>query len=377
MKILIAGDYGCRNRVETAILNNDVESLTKEVRPIIASCDYSIVNFEMPIVEDATAKPISKCGPNLKTSPVALDFVINAGFNCVSLANNHVRDYGDAGILDTTRNLDKHGIDYVGVGNNETEARRILCKKIKGDKIAIINCCENEFSLATKDLPGTNHMDPIALFYDIKNARLNADYVVVIIHGGHEHFQYPSLRMQNTYRFLIDSGADVVINHHQHCFSGFEIYKEKPIFYGLGNFCFDRPDKRAGIWNEGYMVVIDLSPNNVKFELVPYIQNNDKVGIHLIDDKTDFERKIKKINCVIANREELERINVEYYTESMNTISNIFNPVQNKYLRYLQRKHLYPSYKSSKWIAILRNYILCESHRDKVSFYLKYMNNEY
>ncbi len=116
---------------------------------------------------------------------------------------------------------------------------------VDNNKLAFINVCENEFTIATENRGGCNPLNPIKQYYDIKEVKQNADYVFIIVHGGHEYCQQPSIRMKKTYRFFIDAGADMVLNHHQHCFCEYEIYKSKPIFYGLGNYCFgeglDRP----------------------------------------------------------------------------------------------------------------------------------------
>ena len=97
--------------------------------------------------------------------------------------------------------------------------------------------------------------------------------MLVIVHVGPEHYQLLIPRMKEMYRFFIDVGADVVVNHHQHCFSGYEIYKEKPIFYGLGNFCFDWIGKRNGMWNEGLLLSLTLDLNHKRqFVLIPYRQ---------------------------------------------------------------------------------------------------------
>jgi poly-gamma-glutamate synthesis protein (capsule biosynthesis protein) len=121
----------------------------------------------------------------------------------------------------------------VGGGTNLQEASKILYKKIDEKVLALINCCENEFSIATEVTAGSNPLNPIQQYYAIQEAKSKADYVLVIVHGGHELWQLPSPRMQETYRFFIDAGADAVVNHHQHCYSGYEIYKKKPYILNL------------------------------------------------------------------------------------------------------------------------------------------------
>ena len=239
MKILIAGDFAPRARLAEQVERRKFQEIFPDnLVNLIKSTDYSLVNFESPIIDNGF-KPIKKCGPNMGCTEDAADAIKYAGFTAVTMANNHILDYGTAGLyksIDCCKNI---GLDVVGVGKNLREAESALYVEKAGNKLAIINCCEHEFSIATDTTGGANPLNPIRQYYCIQEAKKNADFVLVIVHGGHEHYQLPSPRMQETYRFFVDAGADAVVNHHQHCYSGYEFYKEKPIFYGLGNFCFD------------------------------------------------------------------------------------------------------------------------------------------
>ena len=127
----------------------------------------------------------------------------------------------------------------VGIGKSIEDAAKPYSVNIKGKSIAILNFADNEF-LSTHD--GTincNPLNPVQCFYDIKKSQQNHDYIIVIVHVGNEFYELPSPRTKKLYRYLIDHGADVVISHHTHAFSGCEIYDSKPIFYGLGNFIYD------------------------------------------------------------------------------------------------------------------------------------------
>ena len=238
MKILIAGDFCPQERVCASFEKGDFASVLREVKNSLSLVDYSIVNFECPITKGKEL-PIKKCGPNLRCSSKGIEAISWVGFNCVTLANNHFLDYGESGVVNTIQVCSEFGIDIVGGGKNLQEASQILYKKIAGKILAIINCCEHEFSIATEKSAGANQLNPIRQYYTIKKARSEADFVLVIVHGGHEYYQLPNARMHETYRFFVDAGADAVVNHHHHCFSGSEVYNGKPIFYGLGNFCFD------------------------------------------------------------------------------------------------------------------------------------------
>lgn len=369
MKVLIAGDFCPQNRVAKAFENAEFELVLGDVKRVLQTVDYSIVNFECPIVKGC-AVPINKWGPNLKCSIKGMEAVKYAGFNCVTLANNHFLDYGSEGVKDTLEVCSKLGIDSVGGGKNITEASKVLYKEIKGEKIAIINCCEHEFSIASDSTPGSNPLEPIKQYYTIKEAKKNADYVLVIVHGGHELYQLPSPRMIETYRFFIDAGADAVVNHHQHCYSGYEIYAGKPIFYGLGNFCFDKNRKECGVWNKGYMVVITFD-DVLSFEIKPYNQCVESPSVSIIDDRSEFEHDLIQLNKIIESHELLSKAIENYYHDCNIGTKIIFEPYNSRVLNKLYSMHLLPSFLSKSKCKQLRNMIECEAHLEKTNYFFK------
>ena len=113
MNVLIAGDFAPRFRVATLLAENKYEEVWAEAKAVIQhDVDYAIVNFESPVVlEDAEA--ISKTGPHLKCTAKAVESIGYAGFNCVTLANNHFRDYGEKGVRDTIAVCRDHAVDCV------------------------------------------------------------------------------------------------------------------------------------------------------------------------------------------------------------------------------------------------------------------------
>lgn len=368
MKILIAGDFCPNDRVATIFEKEDYSAVLSDVKSVVEKSDYSIVNFECPVVT-GKATPIYKIGPNLKCSINGIKAIKWAGFDCVTLANNHFLDYGKEGVEQTITALDVNNIDHVGGGNNLEEASSILYRTVAGRTIAIINCCEHEFSIATESKAGSNPLNPIQQYNKIQEARKNADRVLVIVHGGYELFQLPSIRMVETYRFFIDSGADAVVNHHQHCLSGYEFYKGKPILYGLGNFLFDNPNYRDSIWNEGFMVSIDFSSNNPSILLYPYTQCSSEPLIKLLD-KNVFDDRLREINDIISNQNLLKLYLNNYYNSQIGNYSQIFEPVRNRYYLYAKKRGWVPSLISNKRKLTAINYISCESHRDKLLYIL-------
>jgi len=372
MKILVTGDFCPQYRVTKIFEKGEYESVLGEVKNVVSEADYSIVNFECPVIRGGE-NPIEKCGPNLYGSDKAIDAVKWAGFNCLTLANNHILDYGKEGVVHTIQACEKYDIDTVGVGLNLNDASHVVYKYIKEKTLAIINCCEHEFSIATEDTAGSNPLNPIQQYYAIRAAKEKADFVLVIVHGGHELFQLPSLRMQEIYRFFIEAGADAVVNHHQHCFSGYEVYKNRPIFYGLGNFCFDNPLYRGAIWNEGFLLELNLKDGKeIDFTLHPYKQCDEKPGVFFLNNLSDFTKRIAELNSIIGNKNLLNKKNEEYYETTKAWELQLFEPYCNKILNKLFSMRLLPSLMTKKRILNIWNHIECESHRDKLIYAFKH-----
>lgn len=372
MKILVAGDYCPINRAGEAIERNEFASVFGGVKEAIEAADYSIVNLECPIVE-SNAKPIDKCGPNLRCSTKGLEALKWAGFSCVTLANNHFLDYGEAGVSDSLSACKSLKVDYVGGGLNSKEAARILYKDLNGRRLAVINCCEHEFSIASDNSAGSNPLIPVKQYYAIKEAQNNADSVIVIIHGGVELFWLPSARMIETYRFFIDAGADAVINHHQHCYSGYEVHNGKPIFYGLGNFCFDGiggGDK----WTSGYMARLDFSDSgSIDFELIPYRQYYKVDGVHLVKgrEKDEFLMKIKNYNEIIADSPRCEEEYQKWCNQNEGMYSIALNPAYGRYTAFLFKGIIGKKILNKHKFLKQYDYLVNESHIERLRMALK------
>lgn len=363
MSIIVAGDFVATDRITDIIGGGKFEYAFSEIKEIVDNTDYSLVNLESPIA-DELACPINKIGPHLKSTVRLLDAIKYIGFKGVTLANNHFCDYGESGALTTMSLLKDNNLDFVGAGQCLDKASEILYVPIKGKNVAIINVCEHEYSIASERTAGANPINPIKQYYEILKARKIADVVLVIVHGGIENFKYPTPRMQLIYRFFIDAGADTVINHHQHCFSGYEIYNKKPIFYGIGNFCFDKKGKRNTEWNKGYMVKL-IFDNDINFEIFPYCQCDEHPVIRPITgmEKDSFFNELQSLNCIISNQKDL---NLKYeqllcstdYQYSVNIYSN-------RFLNALCKRGYLPSFIPKKTLFRMLHNIICESHYDR------------
>ena len=270
IKLLITGDFCPVNRVNNLAISGDYITVFNDLLPIIRRSDLSITNLECPLT--TTQKRIVKTGPHLKAERSAAKMIADAGFKLVTLANNHILDYGLDGLKSTIQACEEHSIHFVGAGLDYISARAVKYLQIKEYVVAILNFAENEFSTSNDKNPGANPFNPFDNYYDIQEAKKNADLVIVLFHGGHEMFNLPSPRIKKTFRFYADAGADVILSHHTHCYSGYEIYGGVPIFYGLGNFIFDKKSKINSEWNYGYAVEVIFNKVTINYNLIPYEQ---------------------------------------------------------------------------------------------------------
>lgn len=370
MNVLIAGDFVPRRRTAAQIEKGDYSCLD-EVKPIIKAVDYAIVNFESPVVM-REAKPIEKTGPNLRCTEQAMECVAQAGFNCVTLANNHFRDFGQVGVQDTLQVCKKYNVDHVGGGKDIKEAESILYKEINGQTLAIINICENEWSIASEKHGGSAPLNLVKNYYSIQEAKTKADFVLMIVHGGTELYNLPSPRMKETYRFFIDNGADAVVNHHQHCYSGYEVYKDKPVFYGLGNFCFDKVQaKEDKLREEGFMVEINFN-KQIGYRLIPYVQCSESAArVAIMHDMSNFEASINKLNLIIKEDALLKQSFEKHATTGFMTAKDVLAPYSSDFFKSMYSRRLLPSFVTKKRLNKLLVTIQCESHKDILLLGLK------
>lgn len=360
-KIVIAGDVVVSDSHADELKTSVVD---EELAKIIKDSDYSIVNFEAP-VKTKYSKPIIKSGSNLSQSAEVIDLMKQVGFRCFTLANNHFRDFGHDACENTLVLLQAKCIDTVGGGNSIIEASKILYRDIQGTKVAFINVCEKEWSIATEERAGSNPLHPLTQYNQIKEASSKADFVILVFHGGVEHYNLPSPEIKQLHRFFIEAGADAVINHHQHCFSGIEVYKGRPIFYGIGNFLFDDSKKKESLWNYGYIVELKLNKetHSVNFDIHPYEQCNPKFGVYFRRDKSVFLAEIEELNNVIQDDVQLKNKWKAFETSQRSFYNPAMIPYSNRVLRKLHSMNLLPSFISKYQLCYLYDVINCDSHR--------------
>lgn len=231
----------------------------KAFESILDSSDISIGNLECAVGTSGKKedKPYTFMA-NPRVIPV-----LKKHFSAVSLANNHSFDYGTKAFDQMLDLLDSRGLRYFGAGRNIKSAHQPAIFEVKGKRVAILGYSEffpRSFE-ALDDRSGIAWSEDDYVVYDIKQAKekYQADYVIVFPHWGIEHEKFASTRQVNLAHLMIDSGADAVIGGHPHVTQNIETYKNKPIFYSLGNFVFNGFDDDDS--NTGWVVRLTLEDN--------------------------------------------------------------------------------------------------------------------
>jgi poly-gamma-glutamate capsule biosynthesis protein CapA/YwtB (metallophosphatase superfamily) len=363
MNILISGDF----YISDDFQNKDL--INQTLIDLFQQADYRLVNLEAPITANEPKNKILKTGPHLRMSEdTVMPYLKQLKADAVTLANNHILDYGAKGLHDTFGSLKQNNIDYVGAGNHLKGAAQPLTLEKDGMRIAILNFCENEWSIAEADKPGANPMDIIDNVNQIKAAKATHDKVICVIHGGHEYYHLPSPRMQKQYRFYVDNGADAIVGHHTHCIGGYEIYNEAPIIYSLGNFLFTKPSKKD-VWYEGLLCKLLIEKDApIKFEIHPVNQQKNSFQTSLLKNHEidTVLAKIQKLNNSITNDELLQKKWEEFVREKSKQYLSYVSPFENignKYIRAAARKFgLSTKFLNKEYLNLILNIIRCEAH---------------
>lgn len=197
-----------------------------------------VCNLESPVTR--SARPVwGKI--NLKAGGIFFKETFGRNPVAVCLANNHIMDYGEEGLLDTLTTLRAEGIRYFGAGSLADRCRNPLLLDLDGQRIALLGyvCPTTHAIFAAGENHGVAPIDPEAIAGDILTAKGNgAERIIVQLHWGEEDVGLPRPADVARAHGIIDLGADLIIGHHAHCIQPFEVFKGRHIFYGLGNAVF-------------------------------------------------------------------------------------------------------------------------------------------
>lgn len=214
-------------------------------RDILRQGDIVIGNLESPLTASGIEFTDKKF--RFKADPRAALALKNAGFTHLSLANNHILDFGAAGLKETLAALDANSIIYAGAGQNLAAARKAGIISVKGVKVAFLSYSltyPEEFFAGAEKVGTAPGYAPLFVA-DIAKAKETADCVIVSFHWGGEGLDKPKPYQLAVAHQAVDAGADIIIGHHPHTLQGVEYYGNGVIFYSLGNFAFGSYSKSS------------------------------------------------------------------------------------------------------------------------------------
>lgn len=303
IKLFFAGDFCSKPSTSRIVVSDKLKSL-------IQSCDLKVVNFEVPLKPDVTLPPQQY--ERFWQNDDAPDFLRSLGFNLFSVANNHAFDWGENGYKKTKAVL---GNAAFGAGTYD-EAYKVKIIEIDGVKIGFLALTYAAYTGVFDDVLhhvglGCAYINDLRVNHDIMEAKKQVDYLFVIPHDGIEYIDVPLPETIARYRDFIDYGADGVIAAHPHCPQGWEQYRDKPIFYSLGNFFFNSKETTdfkcdKPHWYEGLCVVVTIADRNLSWEIIS-TRNVDNIGIEIDQDKKRDNHN-EYLSDLLKNREKYESV---------------------------------------------------------------------
>ncbi|MBR6562471.1 MAG: CapA family protein [Clostridia bacterium] len=246
---------------------------------IMRSADVAMVNNEFSISDRGS--PMKHKTYTYVAKPEHTKYYGELGIDFVTLANNHVFDYGEDAFYDTLDTLDEYGIDYAGAGRNARDAQKPFYYVINGRKIGFISATRAEKNIltpeATEGSPGVFRCyDNERLLEVIAETEEECDFLVLFLHWGTEYSPKLERVQKTTSHEYVDAGADLIIGTHAHMLQGIEFYNGKAIFYNLGNFWFNAKTIETGL------VKLELDGDgNAEYYFIPGMQAGCKVSYEL------------------------------------------------------------------------------------------------
>ena len=343
LKIIMVGDLFPTYRNENEFIKGDIEWLYgKKIINLFKEADFSICNLEGALTNEE--KSIKKVGPRIKAVPETIKGIKELGIKCVTLANNHIIDYGKKGYEETIKTLKENNIDYFGAGDNINNIKKYYEIDANGKKVIFYNVAETMFDIPSKNYPGVNIFDEYETYKEIQSLKKKCDYLIVIYHGGQEFYWYGSEILRKRFHRLADNGADIVVSQHTHCIGLWENYKDAFLLYGQGDFHF------ANTFTEyrEYGIILEINISDKGLDIKKHLTR--RIDGNITYDETQNFEQFQKRSDLLTNNETFDKEFGEFADRKVamfleafrgkNIIDKIIKKIFPKevYIRYLKSR---------------------------------------
>ncbi len=261
ISILLLGDLILGVGTERLIVEQGLSYPFKKVQTKLKENTITFANLEAPITNRGT-RAKNKLW-TFRSNPDYAKILSESGIDVVSLANNHIMDFGETGLKDTIETLKSLNIRYSGAGKNLSEARKPTIVSRNGTQFVFLSYCQRgpaSYYAGEKNF-GNAYYDKKLIAEDIKKWKTDRNVVLISLHWGIEITNYPQEFQISDAKHFINAGADGIIGHHPHIPQGIQIYKGKPIIYSLGNFIVGFYNKR---YQDNIAVRLNYKKNRLK-----------------------------------------------------------------------------------------------------------------
>lgn len=278
LRVIFVGDIALDGGYESILRESGAIFPFAKIRDHFLKADIVVGNLEAPLTIRGESMPFKCC---MRANPGYIEGLKDAGFDILTLSNNHILDFHEEGALDTSNLLEDHGIRHLGVARNLIHAREPLVWEQNGVRIGFLNYCAVRIDspfYVRNDRFGIVPLEIGEAEADVRALKETVHVVIVSIHWGLEQYHYPTPEQRRTAHRLIDAGADVVVGHHPHVVQGIERYGNGLICYSLGNFLFSDMEWQWPSKDGSFQPVrISLTPHNR--EGLALVLNISKYGI--------------------------------------------------------------------------------------------------
>lgn len=335
IKISCFGDILLHSDYQKIAIEKGPDFVFEKVFPYLNDSDLCFGNMECVLSQIGTPNPEKVC---LRGDESYIEALKGAGFDVLSLANNHILDFGFEACENMASKLKKAGIHVLGVGKDIEQSRSFLTIDVKDHRVGFLAYSSRDnggFDYASNSKPGVAPLDEEYVIEDINKHKNDVNHLIVSLHWGIEYSHYPTPDQISMAHKIIDAGAKIIIGHHPHILQGYEYYNDGIILYSAGNFCssdlnFEGPNKTykselKSFERESAIFELYISKNKIieKLNLIPLWLNDEGQP-----EPCNFEKSAGILKKIGERSEVLRMSGFDKYWESMVIKKRVAGPLK-------------------------------------------------